>query len=493
MKTQIQKTKNLIKSHKVISSIVLLVVLFVAYKVFAGGEVKSELYTVKKSDITQKVIVNGKTNPVNTVDLGFDVSGRVRQVYTKVGSRVTVGKALVSLENSELYASSLKAKANLASEEARLEEIKKGTRPEEISISETEVANAQVALVDAQNSLKDKVIDIITNSVDQLFSNPHTATPQINLQVTDSQLKSDINNERVQIESIILNWQADKIDVNVPKISSFLDKVAVAVNAQTQNPNLSQATVDGYKAAISGAKATLISSKESLNGARSSLALAQKNLALKKSGSTPEAIRSQEAKVLQMTADVQSINAQLSKLTLVSPQNGVVTVQDVKAGEIVTSGKIILKVISDSDLEIESNVSEVSIGKVAVGNSVVITFDAFPNDVFQGNVSYIEPGETVVDGVVNYKVMVALKEKYPQIKSGLTSRLEIITGEKKDVLTIPEYAITRTETGAFVSKVNGKEVVKVPVTLGLRGQDGFVEVVAGVSEGDKINAIATTE
>jgi len=493
MKTQIQNTKNYIVDHKKTSGVIFLVLAFIIYKILVPSASKVDLYTVKKSDIVQKVIVNGNTKPVYAVELGFDVGGRVTNVNVNVGSRVTTGQALVSLSSGELYASLLKAQANLASEEAKLDEIKKGTRPEEIAISETEVANAQVSLVDAQNSLRDKVVDVITNNVDQLFSNPRTNSPQFNLQVSSSQVKSDINTGRANVEAIILNWQNDKIDTNLPIISNFIDLVAMAVNMQTQSSGLSQTTIDGYKTSISTAKNTIITNKESLNSAKSALALAQKNLSLKKSGSTPEVVKAQEAKVLQMKAEVQSVDAQLSKLTLRSPQNGVVTVQDVKVGEIVTAGKNVISIISDSNLEMESNVSEVSIGKVSVGNPVVITFDAFPGETFLGTVSYIEPGETIVDGVVNYKIKVAFSEKYTQIKSGLTSRLEIITGEKKDVLAIPEYALTKNASGVFVSKLNGKVSTEVPVTLGLRGQDGFVEIISGLNEGDVVETVAQTQ
>ena len=61
------------------------------------------------------------------------------------------------------------------------------------------------------------------------------------------------------------------------------------------------------------------------------------------------------------------------------PQNGVVNVQDAKVGEIVTTGKSVVSIISDGEIEIEANVSEVNIGKVVVGNQVNMTFDAFAN------------------------------------------------------------------------------------------------------------------
>jgi multidrug resistance efflux pump len=432
MNTKIQNLKNYIMSHKIISIIVLVLVVGIIYNVVSGGGAKEETYVTKKGDVTQKVIVNGKTKAITDSNLAFEVNGTVRSASVSVGSRVVVGQTLVSLDQGVAYADLLRAKANLESERARLDELKRGTRPEEIAVSEIEVKNAKTKLDDAQKNLYNKVVDIVNNNIDQFFSNPKTSNPQFNLVTNDMQLKNSINLGRLKVEAMIVGWDNTKIDSYIPELTSLIDNVASVVNSQTSTSGLSQTTIDTYKASMSSARSSYISAKETLNTAQSTLALAEQNLSLKKSGSAPEVIRAQEAKVLQNEASVASSEVQLSKMILRSPQNGVVTKQDAKVGEIVTPGKVVVSVISDSDLEIESNVSEVSIGKVSVGNPVVITFDAFPGEVFSGTVSYIEPGETLVDGVVNYKITVAFSEKYTQVKSGLTSKLEIITGEKKE-------------------------------------------------------------
>ncbi|MEQ1500303.1 MAG: efflux RND transporter periplasmic adaptor subunit [Parcubacteria group bacterium] len=490
MKKYTDKIIGFIKAHKIISSIVLLVLLFVGYKIFFPNTQKAETFLVKKENVVQKVIVNGKTKAVRDSSLSFEVNGIVKTSNVQIGSRVVAGQALVSLDQGQLYADLLKAKANVESEKARLDELKGGTRPEEISIAETEVANSKVTLEDAERNVRDKVVDIINNNVDQLFSNPRTVNPQLNLVLTDLQLKNTINSGRVLMETIINNWKPEEIDQNISKVSTFLDNIALAVNVQTQNTTFSQTTLDGYKSAISGAKSTFITSRESLNSARSALTLAEKNLSLKKSGSAPEVIRAQEAKVMQNEAQVQSVEVQLQKMTLRSPQSGIVTKQDAKVGEIVTPGKVVITVISDNDLEIESNVSEISVGKVSVGDPVTITFDAFPGETFEGSVTYIEPGETIIDGVVNYKVTVAFSKSYPQVKSGLTSKLEVMTEVKNQVLVVPQYAITVRDGVSYVSKVNGKETTEVAVTTGLKGQDGLVEILGGLNEGDVVSMLS---
>jgi HlyD family secretion protein len=507
--SKIKKIIEWAKAHYIMSAIILIVVLFVGYKIFAGNSVAREEVVVSMGDVTQKVIVSGKTKPVDSVDLGFETNGKVVRSFIDVGDRVTVGQKLVELDSSEVYANYLKSQANLASEQAKLDEIKKGTRPEEIAIAETQVANAQTDLNDAMSNMASKMLDayaksddVIHNNADQFFTNPRT-NPQINLVTLDSQLKNDAEQARFRLEATLLIWKdnvatgktisVSKINADLIEVKNFLDKMATMVNSQTTSSGTTQTTLDTYKASISSARSSILTSististaEEKLNSAKSALTLAQRNLDLKKGGNTPEAIKSAEARVMQFEADLQNASAQLKKMTLYSPLNGVVTKQDAKVGEIMTPSQSVVSIISDSDLEIESNVSEINIGKVAVGNPVIITMDAFPGEKFAGTVTYIEPAETIIDGVVNYKVKIAFAEKYTQMKSGLTTNLEIITSVKVGVIRVPQYALVTKDAGTFVTKKENKKMIEVPVTVGLVGQDGFVEIISGVAVGDTV-------
>lgn len=506
-----KKLINIIKKHYIISSIVGVIIIFGLFVVLKNKNDNSELFTVEKGTVVQKVVVLGKTASSQMVDLGFEVSGRVTQVYVDVGSSVYAGQPLVSLDQSSLVADLLKAKANVASEEALLEEMKKGARPEEISISEAEVAKVKTSVEDAKYEIVTKLKesytksdDIVYNTVDSFFSNADSQNPQVNLVLSDIQLKNNINNGRLIIGPIISSWKSSSFDgskesislakENLRDVKNLLDLMATAVNSQSSNSSLPQSTVDSYKSSISTARTTainvlnsLISSEEKLNVAEGALLIAEKNLALKKGGSTPEAIRSQEARVLQMQAQVQSVESQIYKLTLRSPLNGVVTAKNINLGEIVTPGNTNISVISQNDLEVEANVSEISIGKVALGDLVDMTFDAFPGELFEGTVSYIDPGETIVNGVVNYKVTVTFNKDYPQIRSGLTTNLDIKTEIKENVLKIPQYGLIKRENESFVLLRENQSFKEVKVETGLVGQDGFVEVLSGLKEGDVIS------
>jgi len=260
---------------------------------------------------------------------------------------------------------------------------------------------------------------------------------------------------------------------------------------KTKPTDLYSSLITNTKASVSSARTTLISAQstlttaeEKLNSSKSALLIAQKNLALKKAGTSAEDIRGQEARVLQYKASLQAVSAQLAKMTLRSPLTGIVTKQDAKVGQTVSVGTSVVSVISNSNLEIEANVSEISVGKVKIGDTVLITMDAFADKTFKGTVTYIEPGETVVDGVVNFKITIAFSEKYPEIKTGLSTNLSIITAEKADVLRVPAYAVTKKDDKSYVTKKVGNDSIEVEVTTGFKGSDGFVEVLSGAAEGD---------
>lgn len=504
------KIKQYIQTHKKLSGIAGALILIILFVVFRNGSAKSETMVVERGDVVEKVILTGKVKPAEEVDLAFDRAGKVAQTFVQVGSQVEAGQTLVSLDSSEVYADYLKAQANVVSANARLDELKRGSRPEEISISESEVSNATIALENAEDKLRSalyesyvKADDAVRNYVDTLFSNPRTSNPQITSAVTDTALASELNTKRYAIEQLLVAWDKNpqtlsretivKISADLNQVKMFVDKMAIAVNGFSSNSSMSASTVEGYKTSISTARTGLIAAQssislaeEKLNTAKSTLLIAQKNLALKKAGTSEEEVRAQEAQVLQYEAQLQAVAAQLSKMTMRSPLAGIVTKQDAKRGEIVSVGAPVVSVISGSNLEIEANVSEVSVGKVSVGNEVFITMDAFPGKVFAGTVTYIEPGETIVDGVVNFKITITFTENYPEIKTGLSANLEIVTAQVTDVVRVAEYAVTVRDDKRYVLKKEGSREVEVEVTTGFKGSDGFVEVLSGLSPEDVV-------
>ncbi len=501
-------------------------IIFTAIAVIAGGSIlyfvlkpkpAPSLITVTRGDIAEEVIVTGNTKPVQDISLSFQQSGRVARVYANVGDKVSEDEKLAELDASQLQAQLAQARASVDAAQAKLDSLKIGTRLEDIQITKTAIAKAQQDLANDYNdvlaALNDayaKANDAVRNQLSALFSSAETASPQLTFSVSDSQIQIDAQSERALASNELNTWKTELVSLNASATNSqsdfdrvlqngqshlvtvfkFLSRVMDAVNSANA---LTSATITTYKTAVTTALSETTTGITNINTAAQNIAsqkivIKQQNdqLSLQLAGSTPEDIRAQEAVVAQAQANVAAIEAQLTQSVIRSPINGTVTREDAKIGQIATPNQTLISVVSIDNLEIDVNVPEVDIGKIMVGNIVHITLDAFPNETFSGKVVKIDPAETVVSGVVNFKVTINFDKPDPRFKSGLTSNLEIETEKKTGILIAPEVVVLQNDSGTFVQKYESGNTTQTPVTLGVRDPNGNVEILSGVNEGDKL-------
>jgi RND family efflux transporter MFP subunit len=281
-----------------------------------------------------------------------------------------------------------------------------------------------------------------------------------------------------------------KATAHLSIISAMLNTDA---NAVVNTTNLSSNAANTYKTEVASAiteinTATTAITTIEQNIASQQAAVAQSQAALNVTlaGSTAEAIAAQQAQVEQAQANVQSINVNIANATLSSPINGVITVQNAKVGQIAGAGQTITSIISANNFEVDVYVPETDIGKVAIGNSVDMTFDAFPGETFAGKVFYIDPAETIQSGVVDYLVKVSFVKPDSRIKSGLTANLNINTQTDANALILPQFAIVQNASGTYVDVLKNNTETQIPITLGIRDQNGNVEVTNGVTEGEQV-------
>lgn len=493
----------------------LVVVLGVGGGIVYGQINKPPLETVEvtKGLIEEIVSVTGKVKPAESVDLSFEVGGRVSYLYGKVGTLVYQGQTLAYVSSADTLSSLRGAEADLLSEEARLEDLKAGAKPEEISLQEATVDKTKLSFDESKKTLSNYIRysytlsdDAIRGKSDKFFSNPRGVNPYLNLEIANDTLKRDIEKMRADSERVLLAWQASLVssDQDIYKSSSqikeyisslqnFVDKLSLAVNGLEPRSGLSQTTIDIYKSDVYQARTNLntafsniLSAEQSMKTAEVNLEVEKRTLALKKSSASSEDIKAQEALVERARASVSRYKADLAKKSIVSPINGIITKQDLKVGENVAGNVSVVSVISEANYEIESFVPEADIEKLELNNPAEVTLDAYGDEpMFYAVVSKIEPAETQIDGVSTYKTILQFREKSEKIRSGMTANVDITTESKDGVLMVSSRAINYSDRRNFVNIVGPNDEVKeVDVEIGIKDEDGMVEIISGVKEGD---------
>lgn len=502
--------------HIALSSVLFLGLIMGVYFLFGRGDaVTYNTVFAERGNIRQEVSVTGKIKPENAVDLAFEKSGKISRVYASVGDVVVPGKVLAELDRSDLLTQLAEARANLEVQRVKLAELEKGTRPEEIQIQEVKIVNAETNLADARQNLIDKIKesytksdDAVRNTADQFFNSPRSSNPQLSFSPSDGILKSRLENGRANLEALLINWSTSlkslglssdlnsygaNASYNLNQVKAFMDDAALAVNVLTPNSNLTQTTIDSWKSGVSTARtavntglANLSAAQEKLRTAQSTLDLEKNELLLAKAGSTPEAISAQVAQVSQASAKVDSIQVQIDKTILRSPIAGTVITQDAEVGEIVSANMNLVSVISESKLKIEANIPEVDIGKIKISDPAVIALDAFPGETFSGKVTYVDPGETIIEGVTTYKVTMYFDKEDSRVRSGMTADIDLLTAEKSGVVIIPQRAVVARNGSRLVSILEDGKIREVEVSTGIRSFEGMIEITSGLSGGEEV-------
>lgn len=135
----------------------------------------------------------------------------------------------------------------------------------------------------------------------------------------------------------------------------------------------------------------------------------------------------------------------LNYAEIYSPIDGIVISREVEVGQTVVSSMNVANLYTIADLDnmqVIGNVDEADIGQVKVGQSVTFSVDAYPDDLFDGEVTQVRLNPTTESNVVTYEVVVAAPNPDHKLIPGLTANLTIYVMREDNVLTLPANAFT---------------------------------------------------
>lgn len=223
-------------------------------------------------------------------------------------------------------------------------------------------------------------------------------------------------------------------------------------------------------------------------------ALEKAKLSYKNAQNSLENAKSKNATTTRNNIELQRVTLEKQKKTLndakiTAPINGTVTLVNAKEGG---SAAGLLFVIEDTDnLIVSTQIGEYDISLVKLGQEAIIKADSTGDKQFTGTVSKIAPtavkdasGNIADTSNIQFDTEIALKDKDPNIKIGMTMRLTIKLSEKKDVYSVPHEALITEADGSYSINVletaqNGDKTQnasrKIKVQTGME-TDMYVEI-----------------
>ncbi len=440
--------------------LIFLLVLFIGNKDSNEGVSK---YQVSSGEVVEYLILNGEVDPVFGAEMAFSTSGTVDRVYKNAGDPVFLGEKIAELDNDSLRADLTDAIANL--------ELKR--------------AEAKVSTAELDGDVKNAYLNLLNNDLQAYPIN---------------------ENDDYSMEPPVVSGSFTGTSSGEYTIDIYSSVAQSGASFKYSGLEQGTSTVNQYSLSKLGENGLYLEFNESDNytntkwvvpipNTRSSsytTALNLYNSALVSRDASESSNISTEianAKIKQAEAGVAKIQAGINERTIRAPFAGVVSKVSIKQGEIAEAGKIVTGVISDGSYEVVVEVPEIDIVNLAVNLGADITLDAYGEDIiFKGLLVSIDPAQTEVDGVSVYRAKVSFTEPDARVRSGMTARVSIIKNKKEGVLRLPARFIDTDETGEFVLVENLEEEKndKVYVTTGLKGSDGFVEVISGLKAGDVV-------
>jgi len=358
------------------------------------------------------IAVNGTLAPARHIELGSQMSGQVKEV-AEIGNTVQAGQVLVRLDDTDAKLNLAQANATLKVAQAQLAQQKASAKPSEIAAAEQVVKEAEGQVWNASAQLA------------QLQSGAREgdlAAAQAEVARTAASLKQaqDAYDGVVEGRAAAKEYGIQVGGLGMAEEQMRIYLAAARASYEAAQKQLAQLQAGATENEIDAARAMLAVMQ-------AQKARAQAQLDSLKAGATPEQIAVSEANVAQAQAAVDQAQATLDKTLLKAPFAGTVCDVYVHAGEVATAGAPVLGLANTTRWWIEtSNMSELQIAKVKVGQKATVTVNAFSGQELTGRVVGFSPIAIVQQGDTTFTVTIELDETNLPLRWGMTAKVRIL-------------------------------------------------------------------
>ncbi len=236
------------------------------------------------------------------------------------------------------------------------------------------------------------------------------------------------------------------------QVSGTVQKLTVDFNDRVQagqlllelDPSVYAARLAASEAALANIRAT--QSLQTANAARAAQLFKQQYISRQDYETSLQAAKSASAQVAAAEAQIKQDRANVGYTVIRSPVSGVVISRLVDIGQTVAASfntPVLFTIARDlTKMQIEAAVAEADVAKVKVGQRVTFTVDAYGTRAFEGFVKQVRLNPTSQQNVVTYTVIVEVANPDGALLPGMTANASFLVSEHKNVLLIPNGALS---------------------------------------------------
>jgi HlyD family secretion protein len=493
-----------------------------------GPEIKTA--KVERGDVVSSVAATGTLEALTTVDVKSNVGGRVDQLKVEVGDRVTKGQLLAEIDPTDTNTQFDQAQADYDATMARLRQadinlqLQKEQSQAQIEQAKKQLESAKAKELQALQQ-KDMQPSLTKAAVQQAQANLKAAKDDLNqLRIaTIPQSKAQAQANYDQAMANLQNAQKNRDRQKALLLKGFVP--ASTVDSAEQDFETTQAAVHSAKIKLDtvnqqfdaeeeSAKARVAQSQAALDSALSNrmqidikkqdwraaqAARAQADAELRLAFDNQKQIdvkfndiTASKAQLVRSKATLDQARTQKGYTTILAPRAGIVLQKYIEQGTIIASGRSsvvqgtnIIQLGDISRMFITCKVDETDIGSIEAGQTVDIKVDAYPNELFEGKVTRVDPQATVEQNVTTIPVKVEVQDPDIRLKPGMNADCEFITAKRENVIVVPNQALRDNEGSYEVTVIQGGKQVNRTVEAGIAGPE-TTEIRSGLKEGETI-------
>ncbi len=393
------------------------------------------------ADLDNVIWASGKLVPRRWAGLSPAIAGTVADIHASEGDQVEADTVLAEIDNAVLKSQIAVSAAAVAEAEAAKAKLLARTTQSDLDAAQADIAAAEAAVTLAKAQLQEEQeaiavseaqIAIAQAQYNELASHP-TRTEKITAQLEIDLAKAELDRAQAAYNSVKGNPHIGAMPESaaLQQATTSYESAKAAFDAASQGATrqelaVAQAQINAARMEKKVAESQIPAAEATVKSAQAQLARAQAALDALMIGATTEDIAVAEASIQSAKAALAAAQAQVDETLVIAPFDGQVGTIFVRTGELGTPGSPVLMLGDTTDMRVETtDLRETDVTRLDVGMPVEVTFDAVPNEIFNGTIVRVAPMSTVDKGSTNYTVIVEVEDLDPGLRWGMTAFVNI--------------------------------------------------------------------